>query len=203
LPPTRLADHPTAINAIQQHLLEDDALVIGRTNNDPHDFARRANVTASSEQPQGPAKNAIVGQTRSIHGPNGAPPERTIAGTHRWMSDPAAGLPAWIQLEWPEPISPSRLQLIFDTGLHRVMTFSLADSYTQQMLWGQPQPETVRNYQVETRWQGNWHRVANVEGNYQRRNTIALNCKPFDGLRIIVSATNGSNSARICEIRVV
>ena len=101
LPPAKLAANPAALEAIQQQLLEDDAFLIGHVNDDPRNLAKHAKITASSEQLDGVARNAIVGPTRSVHGPNGVPRERTIAGTHRWMSDPAAGLPAWIQLEWP------------------------------------------------------------------------------------------------------
>ena len=200
--PANLAASPAAIEAIQQQLLEDDAFLIGRVNNDPRDLARRAQVTASSEQRYGAARSVALGPTRSVHGPGGVPRERTIASTHRWMSDPVAGLPAWIQLEWPEPVAPTRLQLVFDTGMHRVLTFSLADSYTQTMHWGLPQPETVRDYEVESRCRGSWRPASSVTENYQRRNEIWLDGNQISALRITVKATNGLDHARICEVRV-
>ncbi|MCC7474702.1 MAG: FAD-dependent oxidoreductase, partial [Pirellulales bacterium] len=49
--PANLAADADAIYAIQQQLLEDDAYLIGRVNGDQRDLARRAQVTASSEQP--------------------------------------------------------------------------------------------------------------------------------------------------------
>jgi hypothetical protein len=200
--PAALASNADAIEAIQQQLIEDDAFLIGRVNNDPRDLARRATVTASSEQSQGAARNVVLGTTRSVHGADGVPRERTIAGTHRWMSDPAAGLPAWIQLDWPEPVSPTRLQLVFDTGMHRVLTFSLADSYTQRMQWGRPQAETVRDYKIETQRGGLWQLVQEMAGNFQRRNKIRLDGSEMSALRITVKATNGLNHARICGIGV-
>jgi hypothetical protein len=118
------------------------------------------------------------------------------------MSDPAVGLPAWIQLDWPEPISPTRLQLVFDTGMHRVLTFSLADAYTQTMHWGRPQPESVRDYIVETQHRGLWQLVQDIAENYQRCNTIALDGKSIDALRVTIRATNGLDHARICHIGV-
>lgn len=201
--PSELSNNEQATNAIQQQLLEDDAFLISRTNGSQRDFALRAKVTASSELPQGAATNAVSGPTRSAHGTGGAPPGRTPAGTHRWMSDPSAGLPPWIQCEWREPISPSRLQLIFDTGMHRVLTYSLADSYTQKMLWGKPQPETVCDYRVEAMYRGEWRVVASVQANYQRRNLVKLDGSPIDAVRITVDSTNGLDHARICEIRIV
>ncbi|MEX0642577.1 MAG: FAD-dependent oxidoreductase, partial [Pirellulales bacterium] len=202
LSPASLPANAAAVEAIQQQLLEDDAFLIGRVNNDSRNLAQRAKVTASSEQRQGVARSAVVGPTRSVHGPGGAPRERTKAGTHRWMSDPAAGLPAWIQLDWPEPITPSRLQLVFDTGMHRVLTFSLAEAYTQTMLWGRPQPETVRDYKVESRHGGLWKLVQEVAGNYQRCNNIDLQGTAIEALRVTVNATNGLDHARICRIGV-
>jgi hypothetical protein len=200
--PSALASNAAAMDAIQQQLIEDDAFLIGRVSSDARDLARRAKVTASSEQQQGAARNVVLGPTRSVHGADGVPRERTIAGTHRWMSDPSAGLPAWIQLDWPEPISPTRLQLVFDTGMHRVLTFSLADSYTERMQWGRPQAETVRDYQVESLGRGNWRPAGAVADNYQRRSEIGLDGGELSAVRITVSATNGLDHARICGVHV-
>jgi FAD-dependent oxidoreductase family protein len=63
LQPWELAETPTAVAAIQQQLLKDDAFLIGIANQDPQDLARSATVTASSQQPQGKAANATCGQT--------------------------------------------------------------------------------------------------------------------------------------------
>ena len=202
LSPSVLAENRDAMRTIQQQLLEDDAFLIGQANENPLDLTRRATITASSEQPSGEAANVVTGITRCVHGPDGICTERVIPGLHRWMSDPQTPLPAWIQFEWPEPITPARLQLIFDTGLHRVMTFSLADTYVRQMQWGVPCAESVRDYQVEALYDGVWRSISNVQGNYQRRNIVLLDGKPLTSLRIVVTATNGLDHVRICEVRV-
>ena len=118
------------------------------------------------------------------------------------MSDPSQPLPQWLELTWPQPVVASNVQLIFDTGLHRPLTFSLANAYTALMKWGQPQPETVRDYTIERLVNGQWQTVAAVVGNYQRRRTHPLDDRAFSGLRIAVTATNGIDHARICEVRV-
>jgi hypothetical protein len=200
--PSQLATQQTAIRAIQQHLLEDDAFLIGRRNEDSQDMARIAAVRASSEQPGGEAKNVLSGMTRSVHGIAGVRPEFAIPGTHRWMSDPNIPLPAWIELEWPTAVSPTQLQLIFDTGLHRVMTFSLADAYVQKMHWGVPCLETIKDYEVQAFYKNQWRTLARGEDNYLRRNVLQLDGHPLTKLRIQVTATNGLDHARICEIRV-
>lgn len=67
------------------------------------------------------------------------------------MSDPAAGLPAWIELRWAAPVVLSQVQLIFDTGMHRQLTLTQESSQTRGQQWGQPQSETVRDYSISCR----------------------------------------------------
>jgi hypothetical protein len=200
--PCDLAANEKAMQAIQQQLLHDDAYLIGLRNESPQDHACQARIAASSSQPGGEPENVISGQTRAVYGERGAPPERAFAGSHRWMSDPGPPLPQWLKLHWPAPISAARVQLIFDTGMHRPLTFSLADAYTALMQWGQPQVETVRDYSVELLVDGGWRTAATIRGNYQRRRVHELPDQPFTALRIMVSATNGLDHARVCEVRV-
>ncbi|HVF10838.1 MAG TPA: FAD-dependent oxidoreductase [Abditibacteriaceae bacterium] len=201
--PSRLAGDREAMHEIQQRLLRDDAYLIGGLNADTGDLARSAHITASSEQENGPALNIISGQTRAVHGERGAPPERARMGSHRWMSHPAAGLPAWIELQWDRPIEPGEIQIIFDSGLHRVLTQSHSDSYTRRMLWGQAQPEIVRDYIISFGHAGSWQNALAVQGNYQRRVVHRFeDAGPIETLRITISATNGLPHARIVEVRV-
>ena len=201
--PSQLPGNPQAMRSIQQRLLRDDAYLIGCRNDDPADVARRATVTASSEQPNGQAANVLRGQTRAVHGPAGAVADRADPGTHRWMSDPGRGLPAWIQLTWPAPVAPRLIQLIFDTGMHRPLTLTHSDAYTQRMAWGRAQPETVRDYRIELLRTGDVVEAIEVRGNYQRRRVHELaSGASVDAIRIIVQATNGLDHARICEVRV-
>lgn len=230
--PAQIAAQPELMRAIQQRLLRDDAYLVGVANCDAADQARHARVTASSAQPGAEGVQVISGQTRSVQGevkppaPDGAtanqwedvlaelntgqvrarhtaaPPDRASPGLHRWMSETAAGLPAWIELRWDVPVALREVQLIFDTGLHRFLTLSQADGYTQRMLWGRPQPETVRDYALAVETAGAWREVARVAGNYQRRRVHVLTAGDFvSALRVTVSATNGIDHARICEVR--
>jgi len=132
-----------------------------------------------------------------------APPDRCYPGTHRWMSDPAQGLPAWIELRWDKPVAVREIVLVFDTGQHRHLTQSQADGYTGRMLWGQPQPETVRDYTLALEHGGKWQEVAHEQGNYQRRRVHVLAQPATAGaLRLVITATNGLNHARVMEVRV-
>ena len=122
---------------------------------------------------------------------------------HRWMSDPAAGLPAWLLLEWESAVSVYEVQLIFDTGLHRHLTLSHHDGYTSQMLWGQSQLETVRDYHLEVNDGTKWKSVVEVTGNYQRlrRHRLATDSQ-VQAMRIQATETGGLDHARIVEGRV-
>jgi len=198
----QLINDAETIAAVQQQLLRDDAYLIGRWAAGVDDLARSATITASSFQPGGEATNVVSGQTRSVHGKAGAPADRACPGTHRWMSDPKQPLPQWLELRWNEPVCARRVQLIFDTGLHRPLTFSLADAYTALMHWGRPQEETVRDYRIEVDAGRGWREAVAVTSNYQRRCVHALDGAPIRALRLVVLATNGLDHARVCEVRV-
>ena len=200
--PGGLAADARAVRAIQQRLLRDDAYIIGVRNDDENDLARQATVSASSAQAGSPAANVLSGQTRAVHGPKGAPPARAYPGTHRWRSDPAAGLPAWLELRWPAPVRLAEVQVVFDTGMHRRLTLSHSDAYVQGMCWGMAQPECVRDYRIEALVGGAWQPVLSVAGNFQRLRRHALSGVPATAaLRLVVTATNGCDHARVCELR--
>lgn len=131
-----------------------------------------------------------------------APPDRARPGLHRWMSDPAAGLPAWIEVRWASPVQIGEVQLIFDTGQHRHLTLSQADGYTKRMQWGRPQAETVSDYVIEVETDGAWSEVVCERDNYQRRRVHALSSvRMVTALRVRVDATHGLDHARILELR--
>lgn len=203
LNPAEMISETGVISQIQQQLLRDDVYLVGIRNRDKEDKAQAARIAASSEQAGYAASNVVTGQTRSVHGERGAPTERSFPGGHRWMSDPAEGLPATLELEWEAPIVLSEIQLIFDTGLHRHLTLSQHDGYTSRMIWGVPQPETVRDYRIEVYDGSEWQTVVTVSGNYQRRRGHRLDTElTVKQLRVVVTATNSLDHARICEVRV-
>lgn len=203
VPPNMITQDQALVGRIQQRLLRDDCFLIGRPNLDSDDLARNATASASSAQDGGGAANVLSGFTRAVHGPKGASPERAVPGTHRWMSEPAQGLPAWLELRWKEPVAAREVQLVFDSGMHRVLTLTHSDAYAERMEWGKAQPEIVRDYAIEVESGGEWRRLHDVSGNYQRRRVHALGAPgPIAAVRLVVSATNGLDHARVCEVRV-
>ena len=197
--PKDISDSAESVAAIQQRLLRDDAFLVGVRNEDPCDLAPQATASATTQKPEGPASNTLTGQSRAVHGEGGIPVDHTSVGTHRWMSE---SLPASLDLRWPSPVSVSEIDLIFDTGMHRPLTLSHSDAYVEKMEWGHPQPETVRDYLIEGEVDGEWVTLCKEEGNYQRhRRHKVTPSGPISALRVVVTATNGIDHARICEIR--
>lgn len=232
LTPAALAERPDLVGAIQQRLLRDDCYLLGVRNKDAADLVRMATaITASSHQAGAAPDSVRSGQTRAVHGrplarpaslagnlwdealkeKDGhaslahvtcAPPDRAFPGLHRWMSDPAQGLPAWLEVRWDKPMALQEVQLVFDTGMHRHLTLSQADGYTGTMQWGRAQAETVRDYQLEWQDGAAWRELLVVTGNYQRcrRHELAQAIRT-SALRIVVTATNGLDHARLFEVR--
>lgn len=198
-----LSDDRKALQHIQQNLLRDDAYLIDITNEDKNDIVKQATITCSSEQDIGQVTNILTGQTRSTHGEKGVVSGRSILGTNRWMSEPDKGFPAWIEFEWEKSFVPSEVQIVFDTGLHRVLTLSHSDGYVEKMQWGKPQPETVKNYSIEYWHDDNWKTLATNSNNYQRlcRHTFS-NSLNIKRLRLNIHETHGIDHARICEVRI-
>ncbi len=179
-----------AIKELQQLLLKQDAYIIGVTNSDPYDLARRAEVRASSEVRGYEAVNVINGIHRGVY-------ERK----NRWASDPTQPLPQWLELHFREPKRIREVYLTFDTGLNRALTLSAEESFTRRMIIG-PQPETVRDYELQVLYGDSAKTVVKVEGNYQRKRVHQFEPQLATGIRLIVHATNGDKSARVFEVRV-
>ena len=92
------------------------------------------------------------------------------------------------------------MQVIFDTGFVRPLTLTHSDGFNSRIIRG-PQPETVRDYTIEVETSGDWIRVAEVAGNYQRRRVHEFEPQHSMGLRVTCQATNGDEQARIFEVR--
>jgi hypothetical protein len=122
---------------------------------------------------------------------------RDIPGkeTHQWSGRMISG-GAWIELEWPAAVTFSQVQITFDTGFMRELTLSASDSVSNGVVRA-AQPETVRDYRLEA----GGRVLAEVKGNHQRLRKHSFAAVTTDRLRLHVTATNGSELARVFEIR--
>jgi len=185
LAPRELARDAARVKRLQQLLLRDDQTLRGVRNEDELDLARQARAAASSEEPHAPSSNVLDGWVRDIPGKE----------IHQWQGRLKDGS-AWIELRWPKPVRISEVRITFDTGFQRELTLTSSESVHKGIIRG-AQPETVRDYVLEA--QGK--HLARVTGNYQRLRRHRFEPVETDRLRLTVTATNGSELARVFEIR--
>lgn len=185
LTPRQMARDAKHISVLQQTLLRDDQSLRGLRNEDPADLARTASVEASSELAHAPAKNVINGWVRDVPGKQ----------VHQWQGRLEEG-GAWIELRWPNAVTLREVQVTFDTGFQRELTLTASDSHNKGMVRA-AQPETVRDYRLLA----GTREIAAVKGNHQRLNRVRFEPVQTDRLRLHVAATNGSDLARVFEIR--
>ena len=185
LPADIIAAH---ITELQHTLLRDDCHIPDLAADDPLDLLRGGSVTASSESDDAPAVNVLTGLTRFRNG-----------ASNQWASAPGAGLPQWVQVDLPEARRVSEIHITFDTGFARPLSLTQSDHFNARMVRG-PQPETVRDYVIEGLVDGEWKRLAQEGGNYQRK-LIHRGSATVTALRLTVLATNGDEQARVFELR--
>jgi hypothetical protein len=194
--PRQLAEDRKLVAALQQLLLRDDQTIKGKPgellrNEDPSDLARLSKASASANAGEAVAALVLDGITRDI--PKGP--------VHHWGA-PLGPEGAYLQLDWDRPQKISQVQLTFDSGFQRQLFLSANDSYQRTMVRA-AQPETVKAYRVLVQKPGSseWVEVANVNGNYQRLNRLRFAPVEAKALRVVVTATNGHEEARIFEVR--
>ncbi|WP_108991306.1 FAD-dependent oxidoreductase [Paenibacillus agaridevorans] len=185
------------VKEAQQQLLRQGAFLPGRMLEG--NIAKLARISASSEQKQGKCSNVVNGHTRAVHGEKGVRPDLTTAGTHRWMSEPGDDSP-WLELEWAEPVTVSRITIVLDTGLHRLLMLCHLDVLQKHMQWGRPQAETLKEFKLIAQDEDGRKEVAHFKDNYERMVHLPTMLKNLKTLRLEVIATNGLDHARVVEI---
>ncbi|OUS72433.1 pyridine nucleotide-disulfide oxidoreductase [Paenibacillus sp. MY03] len=185
------------VKEAQQQLLRQGAFLPGRMLEG--NLAQLARISASSEQKQGKCSNVVNGHTRAVHGEKGVRPDLTTAGTHRWMSEPGDDSP-WLELEWAEPVTVSRITIVLDTGLHRLLMLCHLDVLQKHMQWGRPQAETLKEFKLIAQDEDGRKEVAHFKDNYERMVHLPTMLKNLKTLRLEVIATNGLDHARVVEI---
>jgi len=189
--PKDIAKSKPLLTSLQQKLLRNDQTLRDIGNQDPADLARKAKVTASSEEPDAPASLITNGWVRNI-------PKKQV---NHWAAT-MGPQGAWIELSWDQPQNIQEIQITFDTGFQRELTLSSSDTVTRGIVRA-AQPETVKDYAIHytSPDQLGPMQVVKVEGNYQRVNRHRIPPISAKAIRILVTATNGDRQARIFEVR--
>ena len=173
----------------QQLLLKDDQALIGIRNQDSHDLAPKAKVTASAETLEGKAIKVIDSWNRDVGD----------GKTHQWQA-PIDGAEPWIQLQWDGPQKLSEIQLTFDSGLHRRLFLTGLDSEYFKQIRG-PQPETVKDYTIEAQSGSTFVPIVFGKDNFLRFVRHKIDPISTKAIRVRVHQTNADELARIFEIR--
>lgn len=199
LPPASIPGDTEALAAIHQAILREDGYLIGRKFQDEENLLHKAVLSASSQRDDGSVGEILSGQNRALCADGGVSAERVIPGTHRWIS--AGALPVWILAEWSEPKSVSRIEIVFDSGLHRLLTLTQSDAYASRMVWGRPQPEMIRDFTVEMKHAetGQWRVLCEVTNNEARR----WKCAGPEGWRSVALRVSVSRTWGVAEARIV
>ena len=115
------------------------------------------------------------------------------ADHYEWVSDPAATLPQWIEVDFQKNATIDQVRLTFDTDLNNPITS-----------WGGKKPtpaRCVKDYTLCAFDGKEWIAIATVKDNFMRRNVHRFDPITAQKLRVTVTETWGDPSARIMEIR--
>ncbi len=196
--PSTLPDDAVAMTAIQEAILREDGFLIGKKLRDEENLLHAAQLSASGEHPEGAPQNVLSGVNRALSPDGGVAATRQEPGTHRWIS--AGEWPAWILAEWPQPVCLQHLEVVFDSALHRYLTLTHSDDTFSKMIWG-PQPEMIRDFDVEARDEMGWHTLAEVRDNTRRRWHLTTNAPlSCQALRLTMRRSWGADNARIVRL---
>lgn len=198
MPPSMIVENKNVMNQIQGRLIADDCFLPGIEVD--NNLAITASVKASSQMDNGVAENVFSPLARCVSGEGGAHPQYNLAeSTNRWISEE---LPAWLEFEWDAAVELSEIRLIFDTGMHRVLTLlhdKTSRAYNEDMVWA-AQPETVKDYKISYWDCGNWAELVSVTGNYQRLRVHKFEKIKTAKIRLDVLGVNGMKQARVCSV---
>ena len=178
------------IKDLQQRLLRDGCFLPHVGADDPADLARRARVSASSSAPGSPPEKVIDGIARDIPG----------GERHAWESDPAAGLPAYIELQWQSQQKLTEVRLTWDSDLSKELSMAWYPPAGGRRLTQTP-GLLARDYRIEA-WLGDALQAAlEVKDNSQRVRVHHLNLEKATRIRIVVERNWCAHTARLFEVR--
>ena len=173
------------ITELQQLILRNGCYIPEFKNEDKNDKARKAHITASSEEKGFEAINVINGVSRPV-GDN----------SNMWQSH---GTDESISLKWDEPQSISKVELTFDSNLSVEIMISLTKWCHAHQTDGVPNT-IVKDYKIEYLLDGKAVDTKEIKNNHQRVNVIESNAL-CDEIRVTVEQTHGLSDARIIEVR--
>jgi len=190
-------EHPYGVLVLSSRLDADapfDALIPDEPDQPVTDWEARSwrgrSLAFSTEPPTRAyrAANVVDGLARPFGGP------------HLWSSAPGAldtGA-VTLRLDLPEPAALAEVRVVFNDDVDA----DLVNLHHHRTPW-EVVPDLVRDYRLEGRVGGRWVELAAVEGNRHRHRVHRLRSPvETDGVRLVVTATNGARTVTVCAVRL-
>ncbi|MFC3770318.1 FAD-dependent oxidoreductase [Paenibacillus sp. GCM10012303] len=122
---------------------------------------------------------------------------RPYGGPHMWVSQPMTeGREEWLELSWPDPVSVSEVQLIWNDDVNEYL---INLHYIRTPF--EVMPELAADYRVEAQVDGEWTVLHRETDNRKRKKTHRFQAVTTGKLRVVVERTNGCPRAELIEIR--
>ncbi len=178
------------IKELRQALLKDDCYILGARNEDPDDIARKAKVTATSEEPGAEASKVINGISRN-----------TDTECNEWISRPLSEGEAALCLRFSDAHEVNEVRLTFDPDLSEERCISVSKAFLDKEPIGVAK-DLVKDYTIILSLEGREVFATTVRDNYQRLNIVKVPSILADEAVIRIDSTNGASSAKVFEVRI-
>ncbi len=178
------------IKELRQALLKDDCYILGVRNEDPDDIARKAKVTATSEEPGAEASKVINGISRN-----------TDTECNEWISRPLSEGEAALCLRFSDAHEVNEVRLTFDPDLSEERCISVSKAFLDKEPIGVAK-DLVKDYTIILSLEGREVFATTVRDNYQRLNIVKVPSILADEAVIRIDSTNGASSAKVFEVRI-
>jgi hypothetical protein len=125
--------------------------------------------------------------------------QRPFGGPHMWSSEPGAlsDGPVTLDLEWDHEVTIHQVRIVFNDDVDA----DLINLHHHRTAW-EVVPDLVRDYRLEACIDGRWHSLADVRSNRRRHRVHDVAPVRTAALRIVVTATNGSDAVTVSAVRV-
>ncbi len=180
------------IKELQQTLIKDDCYIPGIVVDDNANLVCKdtCKITASSCIAGGEPTNI-----------NGDYARRVGDEQNAWISDVMSKDGEWIEINFPEEITPQDILLRFDPDFSMTMIPTQSSRKKEKQAEHMP-PQLVRNYSLVFMRNGSVVEQIDVADNFQRVNKHSISNISCDTVKVLVKATYGDMHARIFDVRL-
>ena len=179
------------IKTLQLQLLRNDAYIPGVVNDNSMDLAKKANITASSQENYHECQNLVNGISRTVH-----------EVSNCWESKTLGKEGQWVDFSFENPISPKMIEFKFDSNLSKQLMLSMFKNGLEGQEKGIPK-ELVKDYEIQLYLGEKLVDIVRITDNYLRyRKHILTKNISIDRMRLHIHSTHGDDRARVFEVSI-